>query len=220
VVRNPNQQKGIKLVDKMNFVTPEAQEAFERIDTIHWTFHVAMLSMSRYREILSDEKIFSSLFPNVPFENPKIAHTVEKHGVLFITTKREVLEDRNYDLYKAWQIALAITGMTSILEHYLKTLADKLSGESCNAMGIFHKFKRKTRISPVAFKHYKKLRHFYEVRNITMHNLGRVNQRFENKTEEHHHNNKGPYVFYPTHVTEYRDLIGLFLGFIESHLPQ
>ena len=92
----------------MELKTKDAQEAFARVDTVHWVSHVAMLSMSRYRDILSNRTVFSLLFPNCKFENPKINHIVGKHGPLLTTTKNELLEQNNYDLYKAWQVLLAI----------------------------------------------------------------------------------------------------------------
>ena len=46
----------------MDFKTSEGQDAYDRVDTIHWVAHVAMLSMGRYREILSDSNTFSNNF--------------------------------------------------------------------------------------------------------------------------------------------------------------
>lgn len=178
---------------------------------------MAMLSYERYKEILSDPTSFSAVFPGVSFEDPKITHTIGDNGILFTTTKREVIEVHNHNLFKAWQIVLAITGMTSILEHYLKCVAEKVSGKPCNAMGIFYRFKDKTGIRISEFSVYLRLRHFYEVRNISMHNLGRISQRFKDKTGEQHHK-EGAYVFYPKQMTEYRDIIEQFLVFIESKL--
>jgi len=197
--------------------TKDAQEAFARVDTIHWVSHVAMLSMSRYRDILSNRQAFSVLFPNVTFENPKINHKVGDHGSLLTTTKKELLAKNNYDLYKAWQIVLAIAGMSSILEYYLKTVAESLTEHDCQAMGIFHRFKDETGVRITEFPDYKRLRHFYELRNISLHNLGRINERFKKKTAEPHHRD-GPYIYYPSQVTEYRDILKLFFSFVEDRL--
>ena len=201
----------------MDLKTKDAQEAFARVDTLHWISHVAMLSMARYRDILSNQGAFSLLFPNVAFENPQIHHIVGERGPLLTTTKKELLEQNNYDLYKAWQIALAIVIMSSILEHYLKTVAESLTGHECQAMGIFHRFKDETGIRIAEFPQYERLRHFYELRNISLHNLGRVNERFKKKTAEPHHKD-GSYVYYPSQVTEYRDILEKFFSFMEDRL--
>lgn len=198
--------------------TKDAQEAFARADTIHWVSHVAMLSMSRYRDLLSNREVFSLLFPNCTFENPKIDHIVGEHGPLLTTTKKELLEQNNYDLYKAWQIILAIAGISSILEYYLKSVAESLTGNDCQAMGIFHRFKDETGIRITEFPGYERLRHFYELRNISLHNLGRINERFRKKTAEPHHKD-GPYIYHPSQVTEYRDILKLFFSFVEDRLP-
>jgi hypothetical protein len=202
----------------MDFKTAEAQDTYDRVDTIHWVAHVAMLTMDRYRQILSDSGAFSAVFPGVSFDNPKISHTVEGHGILLTTSKKEILATQNHELFKAWQIVLAITGMTSILEYYLKQVAERISGTTCKAMGILERFKKKTRIPITQFENYKNLRHFCQVRNISVHNLGRMNQIFRDKTCEHNHDD-GPYVFYPSQVTKYRDLIKSLIHFIETRLP-
>lgn len=197
--------------------TIEAQEAFARVDTICWVSHVAMLSVARYRQILSDHLSFSAVFPGVSFDNPKITHAIGDQGGQFETTKREMLEPRNQDLFTAWQIVLAFTGMTSIVEYYLKTVAKSLTGRTCEAMGILYRFKDETGIAVTEFSDYTRLRYFCEVRNISLHNLGRINERFRRKTGEQHHKN-GPHVFYPQQVAEYKDLIESFFAFVESRL--
>lgn len=201
----------------MNLRTPEAKEAIDRVDTIHWSTHMAILSYTRYKEILSNKKLFETVFPGISFDNPKITHTVGEQGVLFTTSKREIIEEHNYNLFKAWQIVLAIIAMTSILEHYLKTVAEKVLNKTIESMGIFYRFKDETNIHITEFTAYSQLRHFYEVRNISMHNLGRINPRFKNKTAEQHHK-EGPYIFYPQQITEYRNIIESFLFFIESKI--
>ncbi|KAF5429796.1 hypothetical protein C5S39_08465 [Candidatus Methanophagaceae archaeon] len=50
----------------------DSVEVKERIDTVCWVANIALLSMKRYRSILEDPKMFSTVFPGTSFENPKI----------------------------------------------------------------------------------------------------------------------------------------------------
>ncbi len=189
-------------------------EAKDRINTIFWAINISLLSVARYIDILKDRKVFSIVFPNVSFENPKITHTIDDYGEIFTTTKREVSNKTNHDLFKGWQIALGIVGMTSVLEHYLWRRAEELSGRSCKAMGIFYRFKDYTDIHLSKFKDYEDLRKYYEVRHITMHNLGRINQKFKDRTSQQHLEEE-PYTFYPSDIFKYRNLIHELIDFIE-----
>lgn len=200
----------------MNAPSFDHSDAAERIETIHWVGHVAMLSLSRYRQLLTDPTAFSAVFANVDFENPTIAHSIGDRGTIFSTTKRELLAEPNYDLFKAWQIVLAIAGMTAVLDHYLRSVAERATGRPLQGLGVLDRFSEATRIRLTTFAGYKRLRHFHEVRNISLHNLGRVNQRFKEKTANPRQL-EGPYVFYPQDMTEYRDLLLSFLSFVESH---
>lgn len=201
----------------MSHSTAEAREAAERVDTVHWVAHAAMLSMQRYRLILGERSQFQAVFPGVNFENPRITHTVEEHGVLFSTSKRELLQPHNYDLYKAWQIVLAISGMTSVLEWYLHHVAEQVTNTAQNSMGMFSRFSRITGVRISNFDRFARLRHYYELRNISLHNFGRVNKKFKDRTEEQHHD-EGSYVFYPHQVNEYRSVLLDFFAFVESCL--
>lgn len=193
-------------------------EAAERIETIHWVGHVAMLSMSRYRHILLDPAAFAAAYPNVQFENPTITHSVAERGVVLTTTKRELLAEPNYDLFKAWQVVLAIAGMTAVLDRYLRSVAEQLTGVALRGAGVLDRFQKATGIRLTTFAEFERLRHFYEVRNISLHNLGRVNQRFTDRTANPQHPG-GPYVFFPQDITEYRDVLLSFLSFVESQVP-
>ncbi len=201
----------------MTHSTAEAREAAERVDTIHWVAHAAMLSMQRYRIILEDRPKFEAVFPGVSFENPKITHTVEEHGILLTTSKQELLRSQNHDLYKAWQIVLAMSGMTTVLEWYLQQVAEQLTNTGQHSMGIFSRFSKITAIRISSFDKFARLRHYYEVRNISLHNLGRINKKFKDRTAEQHHD-EGSYVFYPHQVTEYRNVLLDFFGFVETCL--
>jgi len=192
-----------------------AKEAVDRINTIHWVTHVAMISMERYRLILTNPVVFASVFPGASFDNPRIDHLVEGHGALFTTTKRELLEPRNHDLFKAWQIVLAVTGMSSVLDTYLDSTVERITKKHQEVVGIFKSFSKLTRIRISEFGRYERVRHYHEVRNISLHNLGRTNQRFRNRTAERHHSD-GPYVFFPHQMREYRDLLEDFIGFVEG----
>ncbi len=72
-----------------------------------------------------------------------------------------MLTETNCDLFTAWQIVLEIAGMTSILEYYLKSKAEEISGQSCNASWIFYRFKDITGIHLSKFKSYVTLRNYY-----------------------------------------------------------
>jgi hypothetical protein len=193
----------------------DSVEAKERVDTVCWVCNISLLSMQRYRTILQDPKMFSIVFPKVSFANPKITHTIENYEEKFVTTKNEMLRETNYNLFKAWQIVLGITGMTAILENYLKSKAEELSEQSCEVMGIFYRFKGYTNINLSKFENYEPLRNYYEVRNITMHNLARINQKFKDKTAQQNLE-EGPYTFYPRDIFKYRNLIYMLIDFIES----
>lgn len=190
-------------------------EARERIDTVYWAVHVALLSTQRYRALLESPDAFMAMFPGVEFDNPKITHSVDGHGVQMTTTKRELLEPHNYDLYKAWQVLFGIAGMSSVLDVYLSSKAQQESGTEVSVMGIFSRFSKLTGIKLSEYPGFQQLRHFHEVRNISFHNLGRANQRFGDKTADPHHPD-GPYVFYPQQLKEYRDLLVEVISYIEA----
>ena len=190
-------------------------EVKDRISTVCWVSNVSLLSIKRYRIILKNQEMFSTVFPGKSFENLEITHTMDNYEEKFVTTKNEMLSEINYDLFKAWQIVLGIIGMTSILEYYLMSKAEKISGQKCNSSGIFYRFKKITGIHLSKFEGYVTLRDYYEVRNITMHNLGRINQKFKNKTGKQNLA-EGPYTFYPKDIFEYKNLIYGLIDFIEE----
>jgi len=193
-----------------------AADAINRIDTIHWVAHTAMISMERYRRVLSDRGAFAVIYPGVSFDNPKITHHVDGHSMLLTTTKQELLEPHNNDLYRAWQIVLAVAGMSSVLDVYLRSTAERITGKDQKVVGIFAQFSDTTGIRISSFTQFTRLRHYHEVRNISLHNLGRVNQRFRERTAEPNHAD-GPYVYYPHEIREYRDILEEFIGFVEEN---
>lgn len=197
-----------------------SSEAKDRIDTIYWVFNVALISINRYRVILKKPHMFSVVFPQVSFENPKITNTIGKVGdnpeEIYTTSKMEILNEGNFNLYKCWQIISGISGMTSVFEYYLKTVSDELSGDNNSAMGIFHnRFRDYTGINLSDFKGFNKLRYYYEVRNISIHNLGRINKRFKNKIAQQNIK-EGPHIFFPKDISKYRNLIHSMIDFIEA----
>jgi hypothetical protein len=186
-------------------------DAIDRINTVQWVAHTSLMTMGRYRALLSDEVAFNTVFPGLDFANPKIDHTIEGHG--------ELLEQQNYDLFKAWQILSAISNMTSVLDTYLRETAERVTGNKETGLGMLDRFKDITGIRVSEFPEFARLRHFYQLRHISLHNLGRVNQRFREKTSEPHHAD-GPYVYFPQQITEYRDLLVAFIGYIETKIPE
>lgn len=194
-------------------------EAKDKVNTICWVGNLALMTYSRYKEILDQENLFKCIFPNVRFENPTIKHnlTGEKDDqTIFTTTKAEVINSQNYDLYKGCQIISSITGMTSVFEYYLKSVADRITRKNNPIAGIFYeRFKDMTKINMVDFNAFVELRKYYEVRNISVHNLGVINQRFKNKTAQQHLTEL-PYVYYPIDIIKYNILILSAIDYIEA----
>lgn len=188
-----------------------------RIDTIYSVICSALLTRERYNEILKNASIFTVVFPGVEFENPKIQFSIDNNGEIFLATKNEFINEYNYDLFRAWQIALGITGMTAIMESYLKDKAEKLTGNTCNSMGIFYKFQRQTIIKLKDFENYDEINKYYQVRHIILHNLGRTDKKYINNVKINNHNEK-PYVFYPIDLKRYKELIIGLAEYIEKNI--
>lgn len=201
----------------MPLTTPEAIEAAARVDTVHWVGHVALLAVERYRKVLEDRSTFEVVFPGIDFANPRITHTVEGHGELLSTTKNEILMDHNHNLFKAWQILSAVTSLTSILDWYLREVARRVTGKEHSEMGIFSRFKEITGIPLSDFAAFLRLRHYYELRNISLHNLGIVNERFKSRTADKSCD-AGAYVFHPHQISEYREILVAFFGYVDGRL--
>ena len=195
----------------------ESKELKERIETIYFVSNMAFLSYQRYMHILSDPKMFSSVFPMVNSDNPKINHILENNDVIFTTTKREILHEHNHDLFKAWQIAYCIIGMSSIFELYLSDVISKVTGNKFKGMGAFTQFSKLTGIKLSEFKNFNDLREFHEIRNITMHNLARENERFIKKTQSKKTIDSS-HVFYPKNMKVYKGLIFSMVDYIKSKI--
>lgn len=190
----------------------------KRLDTVYSICCQAILSEERYRDILNDEKKFSVVFPNVDFQNPKITFKIDDFGEIFSTTKSDIIKEHNHNLYKAWQIISGIIGMTAILEYYLKSVVEKITGKPCKGMGILPSFSKKTKIEIKNFEGYQKLYEYYQVRHIAVHNLSRIDERFKEETNSEESLNT-PYIYYPQDLICYRDLILSLSKFIENKIP-
>ena len=182
------------------------EELEYRLDTILSMTSWALLIKERYNEILQDKKKFDCIFPNTNFENPKITHSVDNFGVLTVSTKNEILNLHNHDLYKAWQIALGIIGMSAVLESFLKQTAEQITGKDEKGTGIFKSFSNKTSIKIEEFSEYNVINKFYQVRHLIVHRLGEIDLKFSQKINSEIDINK-PYVFYPKDLKIYRDSI-------------
>lgn len=191
------------------------EELKARVDTIFSVNCLAILTKERYMDILLSQEKFAAVFPGAEFENPKISFSIDGNGEIFKTTKNEIVIEHNHNLFKAWQIALGIVGMTSVLEAYLKSLAEKITGSKVHSMGIFYKFPTATKIEITDFSDYDQINKYYQVRHIVAHNLGIIDEKFSDKTKSAAHEEK-PYVFFPTDLKRYNDLIIQLAEFIES----
>jgi hypothetical protein len=201
-------------------VTTEGNEAIRRAETIQWVFHVGLISSEQYRKILQNREVFHCVYPTVNFENPKITHTIEGSDYIFQTTKREIINEQNFNLLKGHLISLSIVGLTEVLEHYLKEILQNHFNQNVDK-GIFNTFKDtfkdKTGRKITDFDKYTRLYHHYQLRHIIVHKLSRIDEKFKKKTGEMYHK-EDPYVFYPSQVSEYQELIKDFVNFVDSYL--
>ncbi len=188
-------------------------ELEKMLETVYSICCQAIMSQERYRDILKDEN--KSLVVFAKKEVQGITFSIEDFGEVFRTSKNEILNEHNHDLYKAWQISFGIMGMTAILEFYLKSVVEKITDMTCKGMGILPKFAERTNIEINNFEGYIKLNEYYQVRHIAVHNLSRIDERFKKET-----NSKepieAPYVYYPKDLICYRDLILSLSKFIEA----
>jgi len=203
-------------------MTSDGEEGISRAKTIEWVFHVALLSSTRYREILQDEEVLKCVYPETFFtsDNPKITHTIEGSDYIFTTTKNEIVREHNFNLLKAHLIALSIVGLTTVLEHYLKEILKNHFGKEVR-FDVFNKFKEafkeKKEKDIEGFDKYDELLTYYNLRHIIVHNLSRIDEKFKNNTETDQEEGE-PYVYYPKQVSEYKELIEDFVDFVDSYL--
>ncbi len=190
------------------------QELREKLGTVTWVAHVSMLSFAGYRRILMDDELRAAVFPTLGAANPTVQHVIEPDGVAFATSLVEVSAPENGDLFNAWQILGALSAMTAVLETYLRRYAMELAGRKIDGVGVLSKVKELGVLRTTTFPGFARLRHFQEVRNISQHNLARINGRFRDKTAEPHHRD-GPYTFFPRQINEYQSLILAFVDWCE-----
>jgi len=191
-----------------------SDETIARIETIWWVTHTALLSYSRYKKTLNNKVVFSVVFPDVSFENPKITHTIGE-SIDFMTTKNELLAPENSNLFTGWQIILGIVGMTSVFDLFLKSIADKVTGSNNKSLGIFDNFDKLTGINLKKQLFFKELRKYHAVRDISLHNLGIINQKFIDKTNSAGFG-EGAYVYYPADLSRYKTLLEGAVDFINK----
>ena len=109
--------------------------------------------------------------------------------------------------------------MTSVLEFYLKTEAEEISGEECKGMGIFYQFSDKTKIDLKGYSDYDELHKYYQVRHLTLHNLGRVDAKFIDKIKPEKAE-EGAYVYHPNDLLKYSELIIGLAEYIEQKIKE
>jgi len=194
-----------------------SDEVKARVETIYWVTNVALLSYSRYKEILNNRDVFGIVFPDVNFDNPYITHAID-NNIIFKSTKKELIAIENSDLFTGWQIILGIVGMSSMFDLFLKSKVDEMTQRDNKILGIFNRFDDMTNIKLKQQSFYYDLRKYHKVRDISLHNRGWVNQEFKDKTNNH--NIKiGPYVYYPYDLKSYKNLIEEAINYIETQ-PQ
>lgn len=194
-----------------------ARESLARLDTIHWVANLAIVSTTRYREILRDPATFKAVYPGLAFENPTINHVVDGSGVVMTTSKKEILNEQNFALFRGHQIVQALVSMTGILEHFLKTTAASTGVQQRPREPAIDYFERATQIRIADFDERERLQEFWNVRHIAVHNLSRMDVKFRQRTGRGEGADT-PYVFFPTHTKEYRDIGGRLLFFIDEKL--
>ena len=107
--------------------------------------------------------------------------------------------------------------MSSIFELYLSSFIETVTGKKFEGMGAFIQFTKLTGIKLSESKDFLKLREYHEVRNITIHNLARENERFLKKTQSRN-TQDAPHVFYPKNMEVYKNLIFNMVDYIESKI--
>ena len=204
-------------------MTSEGKEAIDRAETIEWVFHVALLSSTRYREILQNREVLKCVYPDTIFisDNPKITDTIEGTDYIFTTTKNEIVVEHNFNLLKGHLITLSIVGLTAVLEHYLKEILKNHFDKNVDG-GVFNSFKnafkeKKKRDIKEDFDKYTRLWRYYQLRHIIVHKLGRIDQKFKKETGADQ-DEGSPNVHYPHEVSEYKELIKDFVNFVDSYL--
>jgi hypothetical protein len=184
-----------------------------RIDTVYSICYEAIMFRERYREILMDNNLTKIIFPNIKSENFGINFSIDDVGIVHRTSKKEVINEHNNDLYKAWLINFGILGMTSVLEYFLKMTVEKITGKKYKGMGILYKFKELTNIDLKEFPDFSKINQYYQVRHISMHNYSKMDEKFLVKTNLKFKLDSS-YVFFPIDLKHYKCLLILFAEFI------
>lgn len=170
-----------------------------------------------------DKEVLKCVYPETLFtsDNPKIRHTIEASDYIFTTTKNEIVEKKNFDLFQGRLIALSIVGLTAVFERYLKEILKTHFGQNVDR-GVFNRFKKafkgETKMDiENDFDKYPRLWLYYNVRHIIVHNSGRIDSAFKkNITTDQEVGD--PYVFYPVQVHEYNESIKDFVNFVDSYV--
>lgn len=194
-------------------------ELEQRLDTVYSICCQAIMSQERYRDILNDEKKFSIIFPNINFQNPKITFTIDNFGEIYSTTKNEITNEHNHNLFKGWQIVYGIMSMTSVLEFYLWSVTEEIIKKPCKRHGILYKFTKLTNIEIEKFDNYDNLNKYYQVRHIAVHNLSIIDDKFNKQTKSSVPIGT-PYMYYPQDLFYYKDLILSISKFIENKIKR
>ena len=199
------------------------KEMIDRAEALEWVFRIALISSTRYREILQDKEVLKCVYPKTFFtsDNPKITHTIGGSDYTFTTTKNEIVEKHNFDYFKGQLIALSIVGLTAAFEDYLKEILKNHFGQNGDR-SVFYSFKEAFKVETKMdiendFAKYPKLWLYYNVRHIIVHNSCRIDSAFKKKITTDQEVGD-PYVFYPVQVHEYNESIKGFVNFVDSYL--
>jgi len=181
----------------MNFIELE-----KRIETVFDIFHKALFSHQLFCRILVNDEALKLMYPNLESipDKLKMKHIIG-NGQEYTMTKSELLNSNNFELFKAWQIAYCIIGMVAIFEYYLKKIIEQKTGKAFNGQGVYQNFEKHTGI-----KLGQEAKNIKNIRNLILHNLARVDEKYIKGTNE---DGKvgAPYVFFPSKLARIKKSI-------------
>jgi len=206
-----------------DYMVSVCNEVIGKAEALEWAFSIALMSSTRYREILQNKEVLKCVYPGKLFtsDNFEIKLTFEGSNHIFKTTKNEIVEEHNFDIFKSRLISLSIVGLTAVFEQYLKEILKNHFSKNVDK-GVFYHFKKEfnkktKRDIENDFDKYPRLWLYYNVRHIIIHSSGRIDSKFKQniKTDQEVGDS---YMFYPVYVHEYSESIKDFANFVDNTL--